>query len=357
MYAQFLCIVQHFTSLGAWQKRAFALWCCGVILAEACQLTTVADALVSLQSASAGSVVKRLSRFLRNPRISDDLLSQAWVQWIAQTYASPHWVVLVDETKLSDHLSVMMVGLAYRGRAIPLLWRCYLPTNYPPEGQVALIGELLTRLRLLVPAEIAFTVQADRGIGTSPDLIRALQRLGIDFLLRVQGQTRLRLRNGRIHALASLVKPGETWCGQGEVFKKAGWLRLYVRLEWRVGEKSPWCLVTNSLWRQSREYAVRAWHEQSFRDLKSFGFRWNASQVWQPAHAHRLLFVLALAYTWILSQAELFTPEERLSPSRTAPRQSLFRRGLRWLRQQIRRSMTCQMYPGLVLHPDTPLLC
>jgi hypothetical protein len=357
LYAQFLRLVQSFSCLGAWQKRGLALWCCGVVVAEACQVNSVADALVGMQAVSAAAVSKRLARFLSNPRISDELLGCAWVRWLAQTYASPHWVIVVDETKLSHHLSVMMVGLAYRGRAIPLLWRCYAPTDYPPEGQVALIAELLARLRVLVPAEIALTVQADRGIGTSPELIRQLQRLSVDFLLRVQGQTRLRLPNGRIHALASLVKPGETWCGRGEVFKKAGWLRLYVRLEWRLGEKSPWCLVTNSPWRQSRDYARRAWHEQSFRDLKSFGFRWHASQVWQPPHAHRLLFVLALAYTWVLSQAVLETPEEHVSPSRTSPRHSLFRRGLRWLRHHLRPSFTGQVYPGLVLLPDTPLLC
>lgn len=357
LYAQFLRLVQVFTSLGAWQKRAFALWCCGVILAESCQLSTVADALVSSGGVSAAAFSKRLARFLSNPRISDNLLSCAWVRWVAQTYPSAHWVVLVDETKLSHHLGSMMVGLAYRGRAIPLLWRCYHPTAYPPEGQVALITEMLTRLRLLVPPDIAFTVQADRGIGTSPDLIRELQRLRLDFLLRVQGQTRVRLRNGRVHALASLLKPGESWCGQGDVFKKAGWLRLYLRLEWRLGEKSPWCLVTNSPWRQSRDYARRAWHEQSFRDLKSFGFRWNASHVWHPAHAHRLLFVLTLAYTWVLAQAVLFTPEERLSPSRTAPRQSLFRRGLRWIRTQIQRTLIGFISPDLVFQPDPPLLC
>jgi len=357
LYAEFQRLVQHFDGLGAWQKRALAWFCTGVVLAESCQLPRLADALISPQHPCASAWQKRLARFLSNPRISDELLSQAWVRWIAQTYRSAHWVILVDETKLSDHLSVMMVGLAYRGRALPLLWRCYTPTDYPAEGQVALITELLTRLRLLVPADIAFTVQADRGIGTSPDLIRALQRLKIDFLLRVQGQTRLRLGNGRVHALASLVKPGETWCGRGEVFKKAGWLRLEVRLEWRGGEKSPWCLVTNSRWRRSRDYALRAWHEQSFRDLKSFGFRWNASHVWRPDHAHRLLFVLALAYTWVLAQALCFTPEERLSPSRTAPRQSLFRRGLRWLRQHFRLSIPPLVYPDLYFRPDTPLLC
>lgn len=357
LYAQLLQLVQYFGFLGAWQRRGLALWCCGVILAESCQTSAVADALTGLRSTSTSALHKRLSRFLSNPRICDELLSCEWIRWVAQTYLSPHWIILVDETKLSDHLSVMMVSLAYRGRAVPLLWRCYTVPDYPAEGQVGLITDLLTRLRLLVPPEIALTVQADRGIGTSPDLIRALQQIGIDFLLRVQGQTRLRLRSGRVHRLASLVRPGETWCGRAEVFKKAGWLLLYVRVEWRHGEKTPWCLVTSSLWRQSRDYALRAWQEQSFRDLKSFGFRWNASQVWQPDHAHRLLFILTVAYTWVLSQASLHTPEERLSPSRTAPRHSLFRRGLRWLRQQIRPDFTGMAYPGLYFVPDTPLLC
>lgn len=357
LYAQFNQLVQVFTCLGAWQRRALALWCCGLVLAQACQVSAVADALVSVQRASSASLSKRLSRFLSNPRISDGLLSVTWVRWIAQTHASSHWVILVDETKLSDHLSVMMVSLAYRGRALPLLWRCYTPGAYPVEGQVALIVELLTRLRLLVPEQTTLTVQADRAIGTSPDLIKELIRLKIHFLLRVQGQTRVRLRNGQVHAMTALVKPGETWCGRGQVFKKAGWLRLYIRLEWRLGEKSPWCLVSHSMWRSSRDYALRAWQEQSFRDLKSFGFRWDTSRVWNPEHAHRLLFAMSIAYCWVLSQAILFTPEERLSPSRTAPRHSLFRRGLRWLRQHLRLIASPPAYPDLCFRPDISLLC
>jgi hypothetical protein len=200
-------------------------------------------------------------------------------------------------------------------------------------------------------------VQADRGIGTSPDLIRQLEGLGLMYLLRVQGQTHLRLKTGRTQSLSSLVKPGETWCGRAEVFKKAGWVRLDVRLEWRLGEKSPWCLVTNCRWRRASDYALRAWQEQSFRDLKSFGFHWNTSHVWQPAHAQRLLFVLALAYSWILSQAALHTAAERLSPSRHFPRQSMFRRGLRWFRHQLALARLPSEYPDLYFCPDTPLLC
>jgi len=45
---------------------------------------------------------------LSNPRISDELLTQGWIGWLSDRFASPHWVVLVDETKLSDHLPVML---------------------------------------------------------------------------------------------------------------------------------------------------------------------------------------------------------------------------------------------------------
>lgn len=357
LYVEMLHLVQRFTFLGAWQRRALALWCSGVILAETCQLSAVADALVCPRFPSSDALVKRLSRFLHNPRISDERLNQAWVQWVAHRFISPHWVVLVDETKLSNHLSVMMVGLAYRQRAIPLLWRCYLPKHYPAEGQVAMIEELIARLQLWLPDTIALTVQADCGIGTSPDLIRAFDRLGVMYLLRVQEQTRVRLRTGHVCHIASLVSPGQTWCGRVDVFKKAGWLTLYVCIHWEPGYQRPWCLVTNSRWRRPSDYALRGWHEQSFRDLKSFGFHWDTSHVWQPAAAHRLLFVLALAYTWVLSQANVFTSPERISPSRSAPRQSLFRRGLRWLRCQLRLSPLPRVYLDLYFTPDTPLLC
>lgn len=357
LYGHFLHWLQIFNFLGAWQQRGLALWCCGVVLAQACHVSAVVDALLPLHPASSAALSKRLSRFLSNPRISDQQLTQVWIRWVAQHYREQGWVILVDETKLSNHLSVMMVALAYHQRAIPLLWRCYRPQAYPQEGQVALISELLACLRLLVPPEITLTVQADRGIGTSPALIKELQQLGLRYLLRVQGQTRLRLANRKIHTLASLVKPGEDWCGRAEVFKKAGWLRLYVRVYWRQGEASPWCLVTDTLWLQSHDYTVRAWHEHGFRDLKSFGFQWQRSQIWQPEHAHRLLFILTLAYTWVMIQALLHTNPERLSPSRSRPRESLFRRGLRWVRQQKAFRCPQPFYPDIFFSPLTPLLC
>lgn len=69
---------------------------------------------------------------------------------------------------LSDHVSVMMVGVAYQGSAIPLVWRAYTVKDYPTEGQVGLLNGLLDQLRSLIPADQVVLLLADRGLGTSP---------------------------------------------------------------------------------------------------------------------------------------------------------------------------------------------
>ena len=241
LYGGILAWVAQVSCLGAWQRRGLTLWMSGVLLAESCRISEVADALTGRQFPSSGALMKRLQRFLANPRISDELLAKAWVEQMVRSCPLSHWVILLDETKLADHLSVMMLSLAYAGRALHLLWRCYNPDAYPPEGQVRLICELVERLRALVPKPILLTMQADRGLGTSPELIRALlKRTDLLFLLRVQGQTRLRLRNGQVRPLKALVRPGEAWYGRAEVFKKAGWIRLWVCVYWQAGEATPW---------------------------------------------------------------------------------------------------------------------
>ncbi len=74
-------------------------------------------------------------------------------------------MLLVDETKLSDKLNVMVVGLAYPGR-------CYPPTHPARSGR-----NCRGRGRGVV--------QADQGIGTSPALVRAVWCLGGHSLFRV----------------------------------------------------------------------------------------------------------------------------------------------------------------------------
>jgi hypothetical protein len=349
-------IRQRFAHLGKWQAIGLAMFSYGVVQAGHCHLSQIAERLPELGSPVA--VERRFQRWLSNPRLSLELCWQAWVRWVLSTYDSHQWVLLVDETSLGVHLRVMMIGLAYQTRCIPLYWRCYPPKAYPPEGQVGMIVEMLTRLHSWITPPRRVLVQADRGIGTSPELLRAIDRLQWRYLVRVQNHTKVVTRSGKSWALWQLVCPGQTWRGAGVVFKQRGRLKAHVRVIWQGSQVEPWCLVTNDPLILGQGYSLRVWQEEGFRDLKSGGWQWQRSQVWQPAHAERLLLILSLAYAWVLTQGTLLlSAEATLRHQLTHGKQrrySLFREGLRFIRQFLHRPY--HIYPGLFFAPDK-LLC
>jgi hypothetical protein len=85
--------------------------------------------------------------------------------------------------------------------------------------------------------------------------------------VRVQKHTRLRRAAAPDCPLASLVsQAGQTWRGQGQVFKQAGWLDAGVWGVWGQAYTECWCLVTNCLWVNGWAYAIRYWQEAGFRD-------------------------------------------------------------------------------------------
>jgi hypothetical protein len=324
-----------FPCLGKWQAQGLAFFSAGVMLAERCTLSKVAEALLLVGKPD--SQERRLQRWISNERIDVTALSRCWIEQVVQSMASERWVLLVDETKLSQHLSVMVVGVAYQSSCIPLIWRCYHAEAYPSEGQVGMIRALLTQVVACIPAHYRLTLQADRGLGTSPELIEAVEQLGMTFLFRVQGSCRLRQADGTDVALKELARVGEVQRASGQVFKKHGWLSAHVRVVWAEGYDDVWCLVTNDPHIQGSEYALRYWQEASFRDLKSDGWHWQRSQVWQPAHAQRLLFMLVLAYAWTLTHGLLVqqaSPVIQALVKRGKRRvYSLFRLGLRYMRR------------------------
>ena len=65
-------------------------------------------------------------------------------------------------------------------------------------GQVALISTLLHQVAPHVPAGRPVLVQADRGIGCSPDLLAAIEALGWFFLVRVQRTVRLQVEEQEV---------------------------------------------------------------------------------------------------------------------------------------------------------------
>jgi hypothetical protein len=299
--------------------------------------------------AKPASVRRRLERLLANRRLHAEQALQQLARVVLDCCAAGPLLLLLDETPKSDSLRCLKVSLAYRGRAIPLLAVCYRPDALP-EPLPRLTWKLLRRLARCLPEGTEVLLLADRGLAW-PLLVDLCQQLGWHYLLRVQSSTRLRLPDGREYALEQLApRPGRRWIGSGLVFKKAGWRSAHVVATWERGCREPWLLVTDlpASLGCCRKYLKRTWTEELFRDEKSQGFRWGQSRVNDPAHALRLVLLMALASvlalsvgTWVVKRGLRHHLE-----SRRRRLLSYFQLGLRWLQHALvqGQEVLCQLY-------------
>jgi hypothetical protein len=309
----------------------------GVIRAESCRQQSVARQVSCGEQVE--STVRRWRRFLDNQAFPLEAFFGEWTAWVMDGLAGNEVTLLVDETKIADRVAVMVVGLAWEGRCIPLAWRGYRANDaadYPAEGQVGMIHKLLEQVQTGIPERIErVLVLADRGIGTSPELCRVVDRLGWSYLFRVTCQSKVVTETGE-YTIAQQVQPGHVWQASGQVFKRRGRIPAHARAIWSDGYDQPWALVTNDPALTGFEYARRNWQEQSFRDLKSGGWHWGDSQVCHPDHMQRLLVILVVAYVWTIAWGSQAVAAHHAQPLQRRPNHtlrrswSLFSEGLRY---------------------------
>src|SRR5262245_20659232 len=101
-------IDRRFAHLGHWQRLTLALFSYGVVLAQSCTLSRVAQYVTGGRGAA--TLERRLQRWLANAHLSMGRLFPYWINWVAQQWGQARWLLLVDETKLSNHVAVMVVS-------------------------------------------------------------------------------------------------------------------------------------------------------------------------------------------------------------------------------------------------------
>lgn len=106
------------------------------------------------------SVVTQLTRFLENGRVKvRQVYEPVARELLRQAAAAGRVVLIIDSTKMGFAAQLVMVSLAYRGRALPLIWTWLeYPKGYsltatqvellsalrdwlPPQAQMALVGD------------------------------------------------------------------------------------------------------------------------------------------------------------------------------------------------------------------------
>lgn len=228
--------------------------------------------------------------------------------------------------------NLLIVGVAYRGTAFPLLWTVLdKQGNSDTEERLALLDRLLPH----VPAERVAALVADREfIGEA--WFRGLKARGVVFVMRIRnntlvgsrGVTRSALRRyGHFAPRATYVAPKRC-----TVFG----LRLYLAVT-KSTEGELVVLASNAAPERALGcYAQRWGTETLFAALKSRGFNLEDTHLTDPKRLDRLLALLALAFTWAFLVGTWCHVHRPLKLKKHGyPPKSLFKRGLDALRSAI----------------------
>ena len=343
--------------------NALALFSVAMALSGHCHSGRLAAVAPSAR-ARVVSRQRRWERLLGNRRLRPGeamgMLARAVARAVAPSLGGPgprrHVVLILDETPggVGGRLRCMKLSVAYRKRAVPIAFECYEP-HRPPVPMPGLLWRLLRRAgrSLAGPPrqDVEVTLLADRGLSW-PIVLDCCVHLGWHYVLRLQRDTRVRFADGTVNpAWERARRRGAQGFGTGvEVFKKAGWREANVVATWEKRCREPWLLVTDlpATFMRCRNYCKRAWCEQLHRDEKSHGFNWHLSRVRDPAHAERLVLVMALATLLCLSlgtHAVKRGLRRLLEPARRRLL-SVFQLGLRRLRDCLvhQRDCPCQLY-------------
>lgn len=286
--------------------RNLSLLISGLFLARSVHLTHVSRKWPV--PAKLLSLATRLRRFLSNEQVEIDSLYRPVLEMLLTRFQSASAAnapvrLILDITQIGPACRLLTVSLAYKRRALPLVWSVHEGTrgHVTVEAQKA----LLERLRPLIESETEVWVLGDSGFG-QVGLMRYLDGLAWNYVLRLCGhyQIRAAATEGAWCRLCdrALVEGQTCYIGAVELTEKHAF-ETHVVMHWGKGEDDPWYLASNRpvSYQTLRRYSIRAWTEALYGDLKGHGFDLEATHMRAPERLERLVLGVCWAYVWLIA--------------------------------------------------------
>lgn len=295
-------------------------------------LTEVALALNP--GAKTASNYRRIQRFLAAFEVDFEAMARLM---LALVPVKSDLVVTIDRTNWHfgrAPINVLMLGIAWRGLAFPLLWRLLPKTGVSStEERIALVRRFLR----LVETERIRAVVADREF-IGEEWLAFLEDEGLPFAVRIRKNA---LVGSKAHAKPAHVRFASLRVGHSQVLRGKRFVygrRLFV-VGLRLGkpaEKDPLLiLVTSEKPRRAIGLYARRWQiETLFGALKTRGFGFEEMHLTAPERIEKLVALLAVAFAWAYLVGDWLDravrPIKRKSHGRRS--KSVFRYGLDHLR-------------------------
>ncbi|MEL6319592.1 MAG: hypothetical protein AAFQ57_02935, partial [Cyanobacteria bacterium J06626_14] len=228
-------LTQHLPDHCRTRLENMVLLVMGMYQASSVHLSKVARKLpIDVQKLS---LTRRLRRFLDNEAVDVWSWYHPWAsQLIASASSGGGLNLIIDTTKVSASFRKISIAVAYKRRALPLIWDWvpYARGHCTVKQQIALFQQL----RELIPADVRVSLVGDGEFG-NPLLIEYLDFWGWDYALRQKSNTKIWIRGAkdwqRLDALG--VQRGDQWWIGQVVLTEASSYPTHVVANWHPNEK------------------------------------------------------------------------------------------------------------------------
>jgi hypothetical protein len=292
------------------QVLVLAWYSFGMVMTKRCGLTTIATFLSLLLEQSPQNLRQRLrewnyergrKRGAQRQAIDVRRSFAPLVRWVLADWLTPGQITLVlDVTYLGERFTLLAMSVVYRGCALPVAWRI-LPGNAQGAWHPIWV-ELIAYVHDAIPSDWTVYVLTDRGL-YSKRLFQVLCQAHWHPLMRIRAQGLWRRERAKTwQDLARLARPGMgIWCQRAVCFKGDP-LVCSLLVQWDARYDQPWLIVTDlpPIQVNPNHYALRAWIEAGFKDIKRGGLHWEQTKMTDPARAERLWLIIAVALIWLI---------------------------------------------------------
>lgn len=243
------------------------------------------------------SITRRLDRFLENPEFRVRDWYEPIVKQLLAQRAGSEYRLIVDSSKVGFGHQFLVIALAYRHRAIPLVWMWVRSSRGHSTAGRQLA--LLRYLYRLLPVDAPVLVLGDSEFG-AVEVLKQLDEWHWKYVLRQKGSHLIRENEQSpwLSLKTVLTQAGQSrWLGQQQLTQWHAY-SVNVLAHWYIGEKEPWLLATNlpSLRDALKAYEKRMWIEEMFGDLKANGFDLESTHLRSVFKLHRLTFAVVLLF-------------------------------------------------------------
>ena len=340
VYTKVLKTIKHFvTDQHSGHTVTLAMMIAGIVMSKKAQLSEMSSEIPT--AAKDKSIEMRLRRWVKHDRIDGEMIYLPFARQLLSVLSEQELVLVMDGSQAGRGCMVLMVGVVYKKRALPIAWLVYKGKKGHTTAERHI--QALEKVQALIPEGKEAVLLGDAEYDTTEMLVWLQENTNWHYVLRTSPQ--IYVREGEI---SQPIEAYPLQKGQVVLHRQVGFTQdatVSVNLIgwWGSRYEKPIYLLSDFVnpYQACKHYRRRFQIETFFSDQKSRGFHIHQSHLSDPVRLSRMLIAACLAYIWMICQgmAVIASNYTCLIDRTDRIDKSLFRLGLDWLKYVLKKNI------------------